>query len=139
PGKELPHVHDGLSLRALLLGEDEEGAADKVSRVQRLAMGAARAAGLTRSPQAVRQASKLWMPVGDRVVIVGGELVGLELAEFLHERGRKVTVIDDAPQFGKGLSPARRGVMLDEMPLSGIAFHPGAQGIRIAERTVHFT
>ena len=30
------------------------------------------------------------MPVGRRVVILGGGLVGCELAEFLHERGRSV-------------------------------------------------
>ena len=32
------------------------------------------------------------MPLGDTIAIIGGELVGIELAEFLHERGRTVTV-----------------------------------------------
>ena len=119
PGKELPHVHDGASLRALLLGEAEEGVASKASLTQRLAIGTARAVGMTRNADLVRKASKLWMPVGDRVVIIGGELVGLELAEFLHERDRQVVVVDTEPQFGRGLSPARRQVMLGEMPLGG--------------------
>lgn len=140
PGKELPHVHDGLSLRGLLLGEEVEGGQSKSSSLtQRMAMGMARAVGVTNSPDAVRKASKLWMPVGDQVVIIGGELVGLELAEFLHERGRKVTVVDDTPQFGRGFSPARRGVVLDEMPLEGIVLHPGAQGIHIHDKAVRFT
>jgi len=138
PGKELPHVHDGASLRALLLGEEEEGAASKGSLVQRVAVGAARTLGMTSNPDMVRKASKLWMPVGDRVVIIGGELVGLELAEFLHERGRHVTVVDDEPQFGRGLSPARRQVMLGQMPLDGIVLREGAREIAIGGKAVRF-
>jgi NADPH-dependent 2,4-dienoyl-CoA reductase/sulfur reductase-like enzyme len=133
-GMDQPHVHDGESLRALLLGEGEA----KGSTVQRLAMGAARALGVTQSPDLVRTASKLWMPVGDRIVIIGGELVGLELAEFLHERGRTVAVVDDAMQFGRGLSPARRAVMLDEMAEAGVGLHPGVNDIRIGRKSVSF-
>jgi NADPH-dependent 2,4-dienoyl-CoA reductase/sulfur reductase-like enzyme len=138
-GKDLPHVHDGQSLRSLLLGEEAEGVASKASLAQRLAMGAARAVGITNSPDAVRKASKLWMPVGDRVVIIGGELVGIELAEFLNERGRDVTVVDDLEQLGRGLSPARRAVLLDELPEHGIVFHAGASGIAIGDKAVTFT
>jgi NADPH-dependent 2,4-dienoyl-CoA reductase/sulfur reductase-like enzyme len=138
PGKDQPHVHDGASLRALLLGEEAEARKSNASLTQRLAMGAARAVGVTQSPDLVRKASKLWMPVGDRVVIIGGELVGLELAEFLHERGRQVTVIDDEPQFGRGLSPARRPVMLGQMPLDGIVLHEGVSEIRIGDKAVGF-
>lgn len=139
PGKHLPHVHDGASLRALLLGEDAGGAAMHSPIGRRLVMGAARALGVTESAELVRKASHLWMPVGERVVIIGGELVGLELAEFLHERGRRVTVVDEAEQFGRGLSPARRSVMLDEMPLAGIELYPGASAIRIEAEMVRFT
>jgi 2,4-dienoyl-CoA reductase-like NADH-dependent reductase (Old Yellow Enzyme family)/thioredoxin reductase len=139
PGKDLPHVHDGASLRALLLGESSDDAAGKVSLTQRLAMGAARAVGITSNPDLVRKASKLWMPVGNRVVIIGGELVGLELAEFLRERGRTITVVDDIAQFGRGLSPARRSVMLEHMPDDGIVLHESASDIAIAEKAVSFT
>lgn len=138
PGKDQGHVHDGASLRALLLGEDGEDAAGKASLAQRLALGAARAIGLTSNPDLVRKASKLWIPVGDRVVIIGGEIVGLELAEFLHERGRQVTVVDDEAQFGRGLSPTRRSVMLEHMPDDGIVLHEGADNIAIGEKAVTF-
>jgi 2,4-dienoyl-CoA reductase-like NADH-dependent reductase (Old Yellow Enzyme family)/thioredoxin reductase len=139
PGKDRSHVHDAASLRALLLGENEPGAASKAPLTQRLAMGAARTLGVTSSPDLVRKASRLWMPVGERVVIIGGDLVGLELAEFLHERGRRVTVVDEVAQFGRGISPARRSVMLDQMPRDGIALHEGASAIRIGETAVSFT
>lgn len=142
PGKDLPHVHDGASLRGLLLGEAEEGAEEsaraKGSLAQRVAVGAARSLGMTQNADVVRKASKLWMPIGERVVIIGGDLVGLELAEFLHERGRAVQVVDSGPQFGRGLSPARRQVMLGQMPLDGIALHEGAADIVIDAGSVRF-
>jgi NADPH-dependent 2,4-dienoyl-CoA reductase/sulfur reductase-like enzyme len=139
PGKDRPHVHDGASLRALVLGEASSDSAGKVPLAQRLAMGAARAVGVTSNPDLVRKASRLWMPVGDRVVIIGGDLVGLELAEFLHERGRQVTVVDDVAQFGRGLSPTRRSVMLEHMPDQGIAIFEGASRMAIGETAVEFT
>lgn len=138
PGAHQPFVHDGASLRALLLGEGEEGEA-KGSLVQRLAAGAARAVGATNNANLVRQASKFWMPIGDRVVIIGGELVGLELAEFLHERGRQVSVVDEAAQFGAGLSMARRTVMLDQMREAKLPLFPGATDIAIGQQEVRFT
>ena len=47
------------------------------------------------------QATKFWMPVGKRVVIIGGGIHGLQLAVFLVKRGRKVTVVDTAMEMGK--------------------------------------
>ena len=138
-GKDQLHVHDGMSLRAMLIGEDDAGTASKATLMQKVALGAARKLGVTNSPEAVRQATKLWMPVGDRIVIIGGELVGLELAEFMHERGRKVTVIEEAPQMGRGLSPARRAVMLDELGHERLALHAGVSDISIGEKSVRFT
>ena len=138
-GKDLPHVHDGQSLRAMLLGEGAEDAASGLGLAGRLAMGAARTLGITDDPDKVRKASRLWMPVGKRVVVIGGELVGIELAEFLHDRGRKVTVVDDQAQLGRGLSPARRAVLLDELPLAGIPLHAGASDIAIGDKAVTFT
>lgn len=138
PGKGLPHVHDGESLRGLLLGEAGTSSGARASLIQRLAIGAARVVGITDSPEAIRKASKLWMPIGKRVVIIGGDLVGLELAEFLEERGRSIVVVDDQVQLGRGLSPARRSVVLDELPHTGVVLHAGAKDIRIEANGVHF-
>jgi 2,4-dienoyl-CoA reductase (NADPH2) len=51
----------------------------------------------------LRWLSKFYMPIGKRVVIVGGGIQGCELAEFLTKRGRKVTIVDKEEQMGKGL------------------------------------
>jgi 2,4-dienoyl-CoA reductase (NADPH2) len=54
-------------------------------------------------PKAIEQLTKWWMPIGDRVVIIGGALAGCQLAEFLVKRGRKVTIVDTAKRLGDGL------------------------------------
>lgn len=42
--------------------------------------------------------SRLWMPVGKSVVIMGGTLHGCELAEYLVKRNRKVTMVHNGPE-----------------------------------------
>ena len=56
------------------------------------------------SPEALRPLTKLWMPVGKRVVIIGGGIQGCELADFLVKRGRKVTIVETANYIGEGLT-----------------------------------
>jgi 2,4-dienoyl-CoA reductase (NADPH2) len=47
--------------------------------------------------------TKFWMPLGKRVVIMGGGIHGCQVAEFLVKRGREVTVVDTAQEIGYGL------------------------------------
>ena len=54
-------------------------------------------------PKALRWLTKFHMPIGKRVVIIGGSIQGCELAEFLTKRGKKVTIVDQAEITGKGL------------------------------------
>lgn len=46
--------------------------------------------------------SRLWMPVGKTVVVMGGTLHGCELAEFLTKRGRKVAMVHNGPEAELG-------------------------------------
>jgi len=59
-------------------------------------------------PRVLRWLTKFWMPLGKRVVIIGGAIQGCELAEFLVKRGRKVTIVDTAEELGEGLAPERK-------------------------------
>ena len=52
-------------------------------------------------PGLLSKATKLWMPIGKRVVIIGGGIQGLQLAVFLIKRGRNVTVVDTEEEMGK--------------------------------------
>ena len=94
------------------------------------------ATGATSTPALVREATKAWMPFGQHIVIIGGDLVGLELAEFLAHRGRDVTVIDEAPKFGRGLQIVRRWRVLDELRLAGVRLEPALHDIAIQGHVV---
>jgi len=54
-------------------------------------------------PNLLRWLTKFYLPIGKRVVIIGGSLHGCELAEFLTLRGRQVTIVDTAERFGQGM------------------------------------
>ena len=54
-------------------------------------------------PNALRWLTGFWMPVGKRVVIIGGGIQGCELGEFLARRGRQVTIVDKAEVLGSGM------------------------------------
>lgn len=49
------------------------------------------------SSKQLQELTKLYMPVADSVVVMGGTLHGCELAEFLTKRNRKVTMVHDGP------------------------------------------
>jgi NADPH-dependent 2,4-dienoyl-CoA reductase/sulfur reductase-like enzyme len=138
PGNDLPHVFSGDDMRKLLLGEGSDDLNRKTGLMTRLATKVGAATGITANLEFVRNATKAWMPLGQDVVIIGGELVGIELAEFLHERGRKVTVIEPAPRLGKGLLLVRRMRILAELKEHGVALHGGASNIRIEDGAVRF-
>lgn len=51
--------------------------------------------------------------VGEKVVIVGGGMVGCETAEFLAERGKNVTIVEMLKRVGNDIGPAtRRGTLV---------------------------
>jgi 2,4-dienoyl-CoA reductase (NADPH2) len=54
-------------------------------------------------PKTLRWLTKIWMPLGKRVVIMGGGVQGCQVAEFLVKRGREVTIVDTAKEIGYGL------------------------------------
>lgn len=139
PGNDLPHVFSGEDMRQMLLGENSAALQRKTGLMTRLATKVGAATGLTANLDFVRTATKAWMPLGEHVVIIGGELVGIELAEFLHERGRKVTVIEPAPRLGKGLLLVRRMRILAELREHGVGLHGGVSGIEILPQAVEYT
>lgn len=139
PGADLPNVFSGEDMRRMLLGENSDELKRKTGLLTRLATKVGAATGLTANLDFVRTATKAWMPLGENIVIIGGELVGIELAEFLHERGRKVTVIEQAPRLGKGLLLVRRMRILAELKEHGVTLAGGVSDIAIHTNEVTFT
>ena len=138
PGADRANVYSGDDMRKLMLGQDLGAIADKTGWATRAAMKAGAMTGLTKRPGFIRTASEYWMPFGDTVAIVGGELVGLELAEFLAKRGRKVIVLDEGAKFGAGLQVVRRWRVLDELKELGVTLLPEASDIAIGDKTVSY-
>jgi 2,4-dienoyl-CoA reductase (NADPH2) len=57
-------------------------------------------------PETLRSLTKLYMPIGKNVVIIGGSLHGCELGEFLRKQGRKVTILEKSDVMGQGMVDA---------------------------------
>jgi 2,4-dienoyl-CoA reductase (NADPH2) len=120
PGAERANVLSGDDLRDLLTGSDPSVAAEKLSLRQRAMVGMGRLIGVTDRVDQIRELTKHWMPIGKRVVIVGGGLVGIELAEFLVERGREVVVVEEGRSFAAEMAPPRRWRALCELREQGV-------------------
>lgn len=138
-GADQPHVFSGDDMRNLMMGEGSQELKRKTGLATRLATKIGAATGMTANLDFVRRATRRWMPLGKQITIIGGELVGLELAEFLHERGREVTVLEPAPRLGKGLLLVRRMRLIAELREHGVALHGGVNDLVIGDSHVSFT
>lgn len=118
-GKNGRNVFDGEQLRGLLFGSDIN-AAKKLSLLQQLILKIGRASQLLRNISALRFLSKIWMPISKNIVVIGGDLVGLELAEFLVERGRTVKVLEPSGSLGPNLSIVRRSRVVHMLKEHGV-------------------
>jgi 2,4-dienoyl-CoA reductase (NADPH2) len=138
PGAEREHVFDGDDLRSLLTGEGSAKASQKLSLAGRVAVLAGRATGVTSDPAKLREASKAYMPVGKRVVVVGGGLVGVELAEFLATRGRDVMVLEEGAWLAVEMAHPRRARVLEDVRHEGVTFETNAKVLEIGAKNVRF-
>jgi 2,4-dienoyl-CoA reductase (NADPH2) len=97
-----------------VVGDDGEKAVTGEAVIELLerARAAARAGG-DGGPGAV--------PVGERVAIVGGNLIGVELAEHLARLGRRVSVLEPGRRFAMPAGKKRRGDHSGRMDAAGVS------------------
>jgi 2,4-dienoyl-CoA reductase-like NADH-dependent reductase (Old Yellow Enzyme family)/thioredoxin reductase len=62
--------------------------------------------------------------VGEKVVIVGGDLVGCEVAEFLADKGKEVTVLRRTPYMANKMNPDMRMILVDRLRRKGVRLMP---------------
>lgn len=139
PGGNLPHVHTGDSLRGLMTGS---GDVSDQSLFLRVAGKLGGLVGITKSPEKIRTLSRRFLkflPMSKNVVVIGGSLVGLELAEFLSERGSRVTLIEEGQQLGVPMAMPRRWTAVKHANELGVNIHRNATVERITEKTVEFS
>ncbi|NUP25515.1 MAG: FAD-dependent oxidoreductase [Nocardia sp.] len=135
PGADLPHVHTGDTLRALMTGS---GDVPRVSPLLRTVAALGKLTGITRSPAAVRAVTRRYLPVGKNVVVIGGSLVGLELSIFLAERGRTVTLLEEGGQLGVPMAMPRRWTAVRHAGAAGVTMYRRAVVQRITATHVEF-
>jgi 2,4-dienoyl-CoA reductase (NADPH2) len=85
-------------------------------------------------PKLLRDLTKVWMPVGRRVVIIGGAIQGCQLAEFLIKRGRKVTIVETGDEMGKWLVPERKTRLFYWYDQKGIERLTGVKLVEINDK-----
>ena len=113
PGSDRRHVKTGPQLRQLL-----------------------RPAARWLSPTQLRAATRLWMPFGKRVVVVGADLAALELAELLALRGRRVTIVERGERLAPEVGAKRLTEHMDALDRLGVAVNTGVAYEEITARGI---
>ena len=139
PGADQDFVFSGDQMRSLILAEKNPALRRKISAFTRFMVSVGALTGISGIPGLVRFVSRFWLPLGRDITIIGAELVGLELAEYLAERGRNITVIDNPPKAGKGLYLVRRMRLLEELGQLGVVLINNAAGIAIEDRRITYS
>ncbi len=136
-GVDLAHVVDGDTLRELLMGETGSAMA-ALSPFGRLAVKVAGMLGVMKDPARLVRYTRLYMPIGKTVVVIGGGLVGIELSEFLTERGRAVTVLEQGDKPALEMAHPRRWRVLADLREHGADIITNVDNIRIQDAAVHY-
>jgi 2,4-dienoyl-CoA reductase-like NADH-dependent reductase (Old Yellow Enzyme family)/thioredoxin reductase len=76
---------------------------------------------------------------GARVAIIGGGIVGLEVADVLLARGCHMTVLEVAPLLAPQMARNNRTDLLIRLRETGVGFHTKAQVLRQQGETLHAT
>jgi 2,4-dienoyl-CoA reductase (NADPH2) len=127
PGDHLGHVQRGVELRELLAGRADGRSLGRRAGARLLS---GRGQRLVR-PGLVRALTRAWMPLGRRVAVVGGDLVAVELAEFLAARGRLVAVIEPGATIAPEVGWKRRTEHMHRLDRLGVTVHVEAEVQRI--------
>jgi 2,4-dienoyl-CoA reductase (NADPH2) len=91
-------------------------------------------------PRVLRPLTKIWMPIGRRVVIMGGGIHGCQTAAFLVKRGRKVTIVDAAEVIGEGLLDIIiKPHLLNWLDVKGVAMLGGVKYEEITDKGLTIT
>lgn len=85
-------------------------------------------------PRFLRWLTRFYMPLGKRVLIIGGTIQACQLAEFLVKRGRKVTIVDTTEELGDGLAPERKSRLFVWFRKKGVTLMSGVKLDEITDK-----
>ena len=78
-------------------------------------------------PRFLGWATHYYLPMGKKVVVIGAGLHGMEVAEYLAKRGRKVTIVEPTDVIGEGVIDFRLGLTMDWFAQKGVTHHHRGQ------------
>jgi 2,4-dienoyl-CoA reductase (NADPH2) len=90
-------------------------------------------------PKLLRKLTKYYLPLGKRVIVIGGEIHGVELAEFLVKRGRQVTIVDTGEFLGAGMIMHLRQQLLIWFEQKGVKMLTGVKYEEITDKGLTLT
>jgi 2,4-dienoyl-CoA reductase (NADPH2) len=91
-------------------------------------------------PRTLRSLTRFYLPIGERVIIMGGALHGGEMAEFMVKRGRKVTIVDTAETIDDLRLPKVRNVRLSRwLAKKGVPVMTGVKYEEITDKGLTIT
>jgi 2,4-dienoyl-CoA reductase (NADPH2) len=85
------------------------------------------------SPQTMAKLTRIWMPVGKKVVVIGSRIHGCETAEFLVKRGRQVTLVDTADNLGEGMTVDDKSLLFPWFDKKGVKRYLGVKLEKISK------
>ena len=72
--------------------------------------------------------------VGEKVIVIGGNLVGCEVAGFLADRGKKVIICEVLPELLSRIIPQRRPPIMAGLTERGVVFHLGVTSEEVTDK-----
>ena len=72
--------------------------------------------------------------VGERVIVIGGNLVGCEVAGFLANKGKKVTICEVLTELLSQIIPQRRPPIVAGLTERGVVFHLGVTSEEVTDK-----
>lgn len=85
-------------------------------------------------PKLLRWVSRFYLPIGKRVIVIGGLIQGCETAEFLVKLGRKVTVVETSDKLGAGTPEVSRPRLLWWLAKKGVFLLSGVTYDEITDK-----
>lgn len=76
---------------------------------------------------------------GQKVLVVGGGMVGCETAAFLAERGHQVTVVELKDTIAADVPPENRRCLFELFQIYGVRLYPGCQVKQFSPHKVDYT
>jgi NADPH-dependent 2,4-dienoyl-CoA reductase/sulfur reductase-like enzyme len=135
-GDDRQDVISSHDLRRMMAGQPLTA---RLNGIQRLALYLTRPTMRYLKPSTMRWLTRIWMPLGKKITIIGGDFVACELADFLAQRGRKVLIVALHQELAAQMAIPARWRLIESLARNGVTFASGAKCEEITDKGVAVT